>query len=48
MNKNEIQKLNPYCSSKMYNNLTHKTENEMSVKGKESINKAKSKIFFLQ
>ena len=43
---NEIRKLNPYCSSKLYNNLTRKTEIEMSAKGKDQINKAKSKNYF--
>ena len=45
-NTNEIKKLNPYCSSKLYNNLTRKTEIEMSAKGKDQINKAKSKNYF--
>ena len=45
-NTNEIKKLNPYCSSKLYNNLTHKTEIEKSAKAKELMNKAKSKNYF--
>ena len=45
-NINEFKKLNPYCSSKIYNNLTHKTEIEMSGKGRGQINKAKSKNYF--
>ena len=45
-NTNEIKKLNPYCSSKLYNNMTHKTEIEMSAKAKALVNKAKSKNYF--
>ena len=46
-NTNEIKKLSPYCSSKLYNNLTQKTEMEKSSKGKNLlINKAKSKNYF--
>ena len=46
-NTNEIKKLSPYCSSKLYNNLTQKTEMEKISKGKNQlINKAKSKNYF--
>ena len=43
---NEIKKLNPYCSSKLYNNLTRKTDIEMSAKGKDQLNREKSKNYF--
>ena len=47
-NINEIRKLNPYCSSKVNNNnnVTRKTEYEMSAKSKNQVNKAKSKNYF--
>ena len=46
-NTNEIKKLSPYCSSKLYNNLTQKNEIEKTSKGKNQlINKAKSKNYF--
>ena len=45
-NSNEIKKLNPYCSSKINNNLPRKTEVEMSTKSKGPINKFKSKNYF--
>ena len=45
-NSNEIKKLNPYCSSKISNNLPRKTEIEMSAKSKGPINKFKSKNYF--
>ena len=46
-NTNEIKKLSPYCSSKLYNNLTQKNEMEKTSKGKNQlINKAKSKNYF--
>ena len=45
-NSNEIKKLNPYCSSKINNNIPRKTEIEMSAKSKGPINKFKSKNYF--
>ena len=45
-NTSEIKKLSPYCSTKFYNNLTYKTEGEMSAKNKDQIIKAKSKNYF--
>ena len=45
-NTNEIKKLSPYCSTKFYNNLTYKTEGEMSAKNKDQIIKSKSKNYF--
>ncbi len=47
LNTSEIKKLNPYSSSRFYNNLTHKTETEKQSKAKNQlINKAKSKNYF--
>ena len=47
LNTSEVKKLNPYSSSRFYNNLTHKTETEKQSKAKNQlINKAKSKNYF--
>ena len=46
-NLNEIKKLNAYCSTKINNNnVSRKTEYEMSAKSKNRLNKAKSKNYF--
>ena len=45
-NLNDIKKINPYFSLKVYNNVARKTEVEINSKIKGQINKAKSKNYF--